>query len=295
MTSGGTRHVGTLQLGNLPNIWHALDLLDEQMEKINNRTTTEMDFTDRRFDEATRTGQRMYIHAYSFIKVARDNQKGLEELLGVAARPYAPWNLIRPAFESSFYVVWMLEPQDKRTRLQRALRIAWEEQRQHRNRFELMVDLAKAHSHEDVLSAEAKDRDIKHRFEEEAREVALSRAGLGRSPKLTEELPKLVTLANLNPDQPKFQLLKWRELSGIQHGDMGAFARLSDKQYGLKIPGGHVVEVSLNDDNFVAACYSSALMQLHALQLYNQRSSKVTKIEVKDSEKEQRKMNSTKS
>ena len=41
---------GTLSLGNLPMVWHALDLLEDEVERANNYATVEMDFTDRKFD-----------------------------------------------------------------------------------------------------------------------------------------------------------------------------------------------------------------------------------------------------
>lgn len=268
---------GTLSLGNLPMVWHALDLLEDEVERANNYATVEMDFTDRKFDEATLTGQRMYIQAFSLIRAARDNQKALEEMLPRGARPHAPWNLVRPSFEASFYAVWMLEPQDQRTRFQRALRIAWDEQRQHRNRLKLMVEIAGAERHPDVQKTEAKDRSIKKRYEEEAHRVGLSAADLGKNPVLTEEIPKLRSLTDLTGVDPKYHTLKWRELSGIQHGDLGAILALSDKQYRLKIPGGSTAVLSLNDDSFVATCYSAAAMQLAAMRLYVSRSTSVSK------------------
>lgn len=273
----GLVEVGTLKLGNLPNVWQALDLLEDDVDRANDRSTAQMDFTSRKFDEANRTGQRAYIQALHFIKSARDNQKALEALLRIRASPHAPWNLIRPAFESSFYAVWILEPEDSRVRKRRALRIAWSEQRQHRNRHKLMVELAHAAGHPSVLKAEEQDRLIKRRYEEEAHAVGMGTKELGQEPNMTDEIPKLTSLV---AGEPKFHLLKWRELSGIQHSDMGAMLKLSDKTYKLRIPGGYTATLALNDDDFVATCYSAAVMQMTAMRLYIRRSTETPSKQV---------------
>ena len=265
--------VGQLQLGNLPNVWHSLDTLENETDRSDTHSTTDMGFTDRKFDEVSRTGQRMYIQARHFIQTARDNQKALEEMLAsIGARPYAPWNLVRPAFESSLYAIWMLEPDNQRERLRRSLRIAWEEQRQHTARLKLIVKISGAAGHDDVLRAEARDREIKRRYEDEATVLNMSRKDLTAKVILTDEIPRLRSLTAMEGVHPDFHLLKWRELSGVQHGEMGAMNLLSDTNYGLKIPGGFTAVISLNDNSFVATCYSAAAMQMTAMSLYVQRS-----------------------
>lgn len=277
-TSSDLIPAGPLQLGNLPNVWAALDEIERRAHAANDRNLAQMDFTDRKFDEASATGRRAYINAHAFISVARDNQKALEAmLLASGVRPYAPWNLIRPSFEAAFYVVWMLEPNEGRERMRRALRIAWEEQRNHGLRLGLKVDIANAKGQPDVLKAEQRHRDIKKSYVDEANAVGMSQKQVSEKPNLTTEIPKLESLKGRTPGEEKFHLLIWRELSGIQHADMGAGLGLSDKTYRLKIPGGYTAVVSINDESFMTACYSSALMQLTAMNLYIQRSTTVTK------------------
>ncbi|MFC6358571.1 hypothetical protein [Luteococcus peritonei] len=235
---------------------------------------TQMPLTDRAFDERDKTGQRAYIHASTFIGVARDNQKALEEMLqsGSPIRPHAPWNLIRPAFEAAFYPVWMLSPDTREERLRRALRVAWSEQKSHTARFDLKVKLAKADDHEEVAKARARDGQIRQRYIEEATSLGMTKDQMGQKIVVTNELPKLTSVFDRFPDEATFHLLRWRELSGVMHGDMGATLGLTDKAYRLDIPGGSTAVVSLNDDAFVTACYASALMQLTAMNLYIQRS-----------------------
>lgn len=267
-----------LQLGNLPMVWHALTQLDEQVEQADGFSMTQMDFTDRHFDEAGRTGRRMWIHTHSYLGAARDNQLALEDMLrGGFVRTHAPWNFVRPAFEAAFYVVWLLAPDDGRERMRRGLRLAWAEHKAHTTRFKLMVKMAHAEGHGEVLKAEAKDRDVRRRYVEEAQVVGMSEKKLGEAVNITKELPKLTDVFDREPYEAEFHLLKWRELSGIQHADMGAMLRGSDTEYKLTIPGGSTATVTINDDAFTSACYSAAGMQVTAMNLYIQRSRKATR------------------
>ena len=140
-----------------------------------------------------------------------------------------------------------------------------------------MVKIADAAGRDDVLRAEARDRKIRQRYEEEARALNLNSRSLGAKVVLTDEIPKLGSLTAKEGVHPDFHLLTWRELSGIQHGDMSTMTFLSNTDYRLKIPGGFTAVVSLNDNKFVAACYSAAAMQSTAMSLYVQRSRMATK------------------
>lgn len=265
--------IGQLHLGNLPTLWAGLDLLEHRMQAEGDRHLAGMDFTDRRFDEASKTGRRAYIQAHGLISVARDNQKALEEMLRGGVRPYAPWNLIRPAFEAGFYAVWMLEPDESRERLRRALRLAWDQERTHGVRLALKTEIAGLGGHPQVLAAEQRDREIKKAYLVEAHAIGLSQKQVTQNPNLTQEI---LRLASATSTESKFHLLTWRELSGIQHADMGAALGVSDAKYRLQIPGGYSAVVSINDESFVRACYSSVSMQLTAMTLYIQRSTTVS-------------------
>ena len=88
-----------------------------------------------------------------------------------------------------------------------------------------------AAGHDDVLRAEARDREIKRRYEDEATVLNMSRKDLTAKVILTDEIPRLRSLTAMEGVHPDFHLLKWRELSGVQHGEMGAMNLLSDTNY----------------------------------------------------------------
>lgn len=265
--------VGTVNLGNLPKHWQILKELNREASRATDQYRVNMDFTDRRFDEATPTGRRIYFNAVHVLNVAEDNQLALEDmLLNRGIPPFAAWSLIRPAFENAFYAVWLLEPDDSRERCRRALRMDWQEQRAHSVRLKLKIELTHTEGTPAALQAEAADREIRHRYENEAHKVGLGLPMLRAKINLTAELPKLTSLpAGDSGEVPRFHLLQWRMISGTQHGDVGAVLNLSDAEYRLPVPGGQSATISVNDDSFIAACYSAAIMQWTALQLYIQR------------------------
>ena len=123
-----------LDLGNLPQINQVLDQRMHQLQRAeehhHGRTAQ---FSDRLFDEAKPAGNRTYILANQLIEVAVENYHAVFALIQKGATPWAPYNLIRPAFEAAFYALWILEPQDSVQRLLRGLRVAVEDNRQSEN------------------------------------------------------------------------------------------------------------------------------------------------------------------
>ena len=238
-----------------------------------------MDFTDRLFDEATPTGRRVYFNALHSLNVAEDNELALESmLLDRGIPPFAAWSLLRPAFENAFYAVWLLEPDDSRERGRRALRMDWQEQRAHSIRLKLKIELTGTDGTPAALEAESSDREIRRRYENEAHKVGLGLPMLRAKINLTEELPKLNSLpAGHSGEAARFHLLQWRLLSGTQHGDVGAALNLSDAEYRLPVPEGLSATISVNDDSFVTACYSAAIMQWTALNPYIHRTANHTR------------------
>lgn len=269
--------VGTVDLGNLAAVWNALDDAEAQMHSVNGQYARSKLVCNRRFDEATQTGQRTYILANSSITAARDSHRAFVKAMHYdGVRAQATWGLIRPSFESAFYAVWMLQPEDSRARLQRGLRIAWEQHRMHQLRLKLMREIAVDNdipsNHPDLLKLARTKSEHEARYRDEANSVGLSEKQMTAKVVLTDEVGKLT----LGDDMPRWTgtwlTLIWRELSGATHGDSMALTRISDTKYLMKIPGGWTVQLTINDDSFIAACQASAYLQLMAMQLYILRS-----------------------
>lgn len=273
--------VGTVDLGNLPAIWEVLDVLEAQMDAANAQYPRTNLFCDRRFDEAKHVGERTYILAHSSILAARDSHQAfLKALRYDGIRAQASWGMIRPSFESAFYAVWMLQPNNSQTRLQRGLRVAWEQHRTHHLRLDIMKQLAAEHDipadHPDLLKLAQRKREHEAMYDAEAASIGLSHQQMTANVSLTNELDKLSYGDQMPNWIGKWFTLTWRQLSGATHGDSGALAGLSDTQYRVQIPGGWAAQISINDDSFRSACYASAHLQMLAMNLYTSRSTPTT-------------------
>lgn len=188
--------VGTVELGNLPAIWEVLDALEGQMDTANAQYPRTNLLCDRRFDEAKHVGERTYILAHSSIMAARDSHQAfLKALQYDGVRAQASWGMIRPSFESAFYAVWMLQPENSRTRLQRGLRVVWEQHRTHHLRLDIMKQLAAEHdipaNHPDLLQLAQTKREHEVMYDAEAASIGLSHQQMTANVNLTNELDKL--------------------------------------------------------------------------------------------------------
>lgn len=267
-----------LDMGHVPHLWQTLEWLDTHVEEAEQQYRCTNILTDRRLDEATRTGQRLYIQCSGLLAVARDHQEAVEQSMQFGVRPFALWSLLRPSFEAAFWVLWMLEPEDRRERLRRGLRVAWREQKEHEKFYRLSVEIAGAKGEDFVLKREAQSRAICKKYEEEAHAVHMSTKDMGKPVIVTEELGKLQSTRD--PDNPTAHLLfkrEWKELSGLEHGDATQLAGVSDAEYHVKIPGGSTATISVSDNAFQQVCGLTAAIQMLALRLYLERTTELTR------------------
>lgn len=140
----------------------------------------------------------------------------------------------------------------------------------------LLSELAAIHGEAEDSKAAAVHKEHTERYLAEAHVVGLSRRDLTKKIVLTEELAKLAWVQEAEPGTAELLTYTWRELSGLQHGDVGTQVGVSDLDYRLEIPGGFTAAVSINDDSFIRAATVTARLQLEALRLYVERSTKVT-------------------
>ena len=179
--------------------------------------------TDRRFDEATETGRRLYIKCANLLAVARDHQLALEDMVKVAIRPCASWSLIRPAFEASFYVIWALEPDDAIERRRRGLRLAWDEWKSRKNRHAAEFAVGVFADEQRSAASEAHLKELKDKYEREARELHMGDKLLGQNINLVDCLPKLESVKGGGLDG-KYYALVWRgavRTRARRHGGVG--------------------------------------------------------------------------
>jgi len=123
---GVTRHripMGQLDLGRVSNMRHVVDLSWARADRAMDSDVGQI-LTTRRMDEAQVAGTRVDIGAHAQLLNAMDNLDGLWALLQHhGATTWAPWNLLRPAFEAAFHALWVLEPTEGLTRRRRGLRL----------------------------------------------------------------------------------------------------------------------------------------------------------------------------
>lgn len=92
---------------------------------------------------------------------------------------------------------------------------------------------------------------------------------------LVDEIPKLQTLlASYGAQGAALFVSTWRRLSGFQHGMSYALQAGSKSTRSIKIPGGEHVFLTIDDEDFINTAKFTAAMQVAALRLYIQRSTR---------------------
>jgi hypothetical protein len=135
--SGHRTHTGNIDLSDLARRWHLL----EQLYTVTETVVAAHDrriFSARTFDQGQTAGHRVYASVERYLNIARDNHQALVALFTSphGMTTFAPWNLLRPEFEASFYAAWLLDPDDSRERRRRALRLELLDQRDHNLYYE---------------------------------------------------------------------------------------------------------------------------------------------------------------
>lgn len=105
-----------MDLGNLHIYWQAIDQEFKALDALPSLEGRRL-LSARAFDQAQVAGPRTYMEVTRYLGVARDNHLALLALLKHhGATLWAPWSLLRPTFETSFYAAWLLDPDDGRER-----------------------------------------------------------------------------------------------------------------------------------------------------------------------------------
>ncbi|GAA1384694.1 hypothetical protein [Catellatospora chokoriensis] len=111
-----------VNLGNLPDYWAMVAREFQALEDLPSLSEARL-LSARAFDESQVAGPRTYMAVQRYIGVARDNHEALLALLQHhGASLWAPWSLLRPIFEASFFATWILDPDSGRDHRLRGLR-----------------------------------------------------------------------------------------------------------------------------------------------------------------------------
>lgn len=260
-----------MNLGNLPMVWSAVDRLNQDVEQLHRQHPTwSQELTARFIDENQTAGRRTYINAARHLQVAYDNHLALIALLRHhGATHWAPWNLMRPIFETSFYALWILDPSDSRERRRRGLRVELNDAQEKKKWVE---SLAAAGVGDDALAPLRKRREeVTKIYRAESDELGL-RWQASRAINLVDEIPKLRSLVDtFDKEGAALFVSTWRRLSGFQHAMSYALQAGAEVGPAIKIPGGEVIHFTINDEDFVSTAQQTHAMHVTALNLYKLR------------------------
>ncbi|MFY1692961.1 hypothetical protein [Plantactinospora sp. WMMB782] len=240
-----------MDLGNLPEYWGMLASEFQTLESLPALAEARL-LSDRAFDESQVAGPRTYMAVERYLGVARDNHEALLALLEHrGATVWAPWSLLRPIFEASFFATWIIDPSSGRERRLRGLRSEVQDFYQRRKHRAVFKRLPQTRRHvEDAERKEEQGQLAVYRSEAAALGESFDR--VHQRINVAEELLKL-NFVRGKDDFAVFLEGTWRLLSGFEHGLAWALLRGADRGAETEIPGGKGVVLSINDNEFVNA------------------------------------------
>jgi hypothetical protein len=258
-----------MDLGDLPQHWKALAVAFDELQRLPSLEGARL-LSARAFDHSQAAGPRTYMAVTRYLNVVRDNHEALLALLQHrGATLWAPWSLLRPSFESSFFAAWILDPEAGRERRVRGLRcevLDFYEQRKHRAAFKALPEMADL-----IEQAERReDQSSLRTYKSEAAELREPFDRVHQKVNVTAELPKL-SFVRGQADVAAFLEGTWRLLSGFEHGLGWALMRGTDRGAQAEIPGGMSVHLELNDEAFVTAAKSTYFLLMSACRLLKRR------------------------
>ena len=259
-----------MDLGNLPDHWALLAREFQTLENLPSLAAARL-LSARAFDESQAAGHRAYMAATRYLSVARDNHEALLALLEHrGATLWAPWSLLRPVFEASFFASWILDPDTGIDRRRRGLRcevLDCYQQRAHRRAFNKLpqarqlIEAAERQQEQGSLAV--------YRAEAAALGADFDRV-MRQSVNIVDELPKL-SFVKGQADFAAFLEGTWRLLSGLEHGLGWAMLRGADRGAETEIPGGKGMVLSIKDKEFVLAAKVTYAMLVNACRLFKTR------------------------
>lgn len=270
----GMTKEGTVDLSDAAALRQKLTAIRSVMERADAwHRAGQLDFTERRMDEQKPGGPRVYILAHQLIGTALENYSSVFWLMQGAngITPVAPFNLIRPAFESALHALWILDAHDPRERCLRGLRLGHEDnkQKQRWNEAAMTLPFLTTESRADLKLGHS---DAETVYRQEARELGVPWNKVTVPFNAVEEIKRLSFVrADSERVLGPMLLLSWRQLSGYQHGHMSAILRGSTKTADVNITGGVQARLTVDDNSIGVALQVAGLLQLWAMYTYLQR------------------------
>lgn len=259
-----------MDLGNLPDYWASLAREFRALKSLPSLSGARL-LSARAFDESKPAGPRTYMEAQRYLGVARDNHEALLALLEHrGATLWAPWSLLRPVFESSFFALWILDPETGIERRRRGLRcevLDCYQQRAHRAAFKKLPQLR--HLIEEAERQQESGSLAVYRAEAAALGVDFDRV-VRQSVNIVDQLPKLSFLKG-QADFAAFLVGTWRLLSGFEHGLGWAVLRGTDRGAATEVPGGMGMVLSIKDEEFVLAYKTTYALLANACRTFRTR------------------------
>ena len=258
-----------MDLGNLHRYWQLVAQEFKTLEGLPSLDGNRL-LSARAFDESQVAGHRAYMGVTRYLNVARDNHEALQALLEHhGATLWAPWSLLRPAFETSFYAAWILDPEDGRERRARGLRcevLDYYQRRSHRAAFKAFREVRKLIER----SEQEAERGSLNSYRAEAAALGWAWDSVHQKISVTDELPKLSFVKGQRQFAPLLEAT-WRLLSGFEHGLGWALLTGTDRKVEAEVPGGVTLELVINDEAFVNAAKTMYFLLLSACQLLKRR------------------------
>ncbi|XVU29863.1 hypothetical protein ACQPZJ_23085 [Actinoplanes sp. CA-054009] len=260
-----------MDLGNLPEYWSLISREFKALEDLPSLSGARL-LSARAFDESQPAGPRTYMEVQRYLGVARDNHEALLALLEHrGATMWAPWSLLRPVFEASFFALWILDPTSGRDRRLRGLGCEIRDAFQQRAHLAAFKKLPELRQHiEDNEKRQENGSFAVYRAEAVALRESFDR--IQKKVNIVDELPKLSFVKN-QPDVAAFLEGTWRLLSGFEHGLGWAMLRGASRGEGVEIPGGMGMRLSIKDEEFVWAAKSTYMLLVNACRLFRTRHS----------------------
>jgi hypothetical protein len=264
--------IGDLDLGPQPSRWRKVELMFRHAVRVRDRRDGAL-ITSRRVDESRAGGHRLYAGAERHLSAAWDCHAALPVVLNQhGATQSAMWTLLRGQFECSFYALWLLDPTDSAERVLRGIQLEWLSSEQSRKYYSELLD-------DSEFPINDEDR-ARHRAERQAlvaehdRTYAAECLAVGKRWKKPPDVDVTRQLGSLStiPVPAKRLLLRhvWRSLAGLQHGDIGALLRVSDRTEAEPTTGGQMLRLSPNDQAFQNIAGMTAALTMEALHRYAQ-------------------------
>lgn len=267
---------GTLDLGDLEVRW-------AQVDQVRVKSLASERGWDRRLlcarslDDGRVGAHRTYAAAERYLSIADENHDALTSLLRHhGATPTAPWNLLRPSFESAFRALWLLNPEDGQERRRRGVHLEWlddEAARKYRNvTLRDPALLKRLGVPEEALAASREgDRVNAKVYQREADELGLPYRTKDWQGRTIKPAPFQVNvedqLGKLIPDDKVLTLgllTTWKTLSGITHSEGSALLRVSDHSTESEYKGGRQVRITINDSAFYMAAITTTVLRVLA-------------------------------